>query len=100
VIRLERVVAGCVRMRRELKVTLQNIIETQEELNAQKKVVLKLEVLLEEIAKEMEEAMTTDKDEMVSSLIHEGEEMVFEIEEFKIRLKDRQNEVTYILKSA
>jgi hypothetical protein len=52
-----------------------------------------VEVLLGLIRLQLEEAKLTDRDAMSSMLIHEGEEMVFEIEEFKIRLAEKEQTV-------
>lgn len=50
---------------------------------------MKLSVIKEQV----QEAQDSDKDAMSSSLIVEGEIMSFEIEELKIRLKEREIEV-------
>jgi hypothetical protein len=56
-------------------------------------VLKQVEVLLGLIRLQLEEAKLTDRDAMSSMLIHEGEEMVFEIEEFKIRLAEKEQAV-------
>ena len=58
----------------------------------QKKQTAKVHDLLTKIKAQLEEAKTTDKDEMTSALIHEKEQ-VFEIEELKMRLQERQKKV-------
>lgn len=45
------------------------------------------------IKEQLQEATDTDKDAMSSTLIVEGEIMSFEIEELKIRLREREIEV-------
>lgn len=45
------------------------------------------------IKEQLQEALETDKDAMSSTLIVEGEIMSFEIEELKIRLREREIEV-------
>jgi len=49
--------------------------------------------LLVQIEEQLQEAKTTDKDEMNSSLVHEKEQ-VFEIEELKMRLAEKLKKVT------
>lgn len=56
-------------------------------------VVKKQEHKLSLIRAQLEEALATDKDTMSSTLIVEGEMMSFEIEELKIRLRERELEV-------
>ena len=51
-------------------------------------------MLLAAVQGQLAEALTTDKDAMSSTLVHEGEDMVFEIEEFKIRIKERERTVS------
>lgn len=48
---------------------------------------------LQLIKDQLEEAQESDKDAMSSTLIVEGEMMSFEIEELKIRLREREIEV-------
>ena len=50
-------------------------------------------VKLELIRGQLQEALETDKDEMSSTLVVEGEVITFEIEELKIRLRGREVEV-------
>lgn len=51
------------------------------------------EMKLSLIKDQLQEALETDKDAMTSTLIVEGETMSFEIEELKIRLREREIEV-------
>lgn len=51
------------------------------------------ETKLQLIKEQLQEALETDKDAMSSTLIVEGEIMSFEIEELKIRLREREIEV-------
>ena len=57
-------------------------------------VVRAKETTLSQIREQLLEAQASDKDAMSSTLIVEGEMMSFEIEELKIRLKDREREVS------
>lgn len=56
-------------------------------------VVRAKETTLSQIREQLLEAQESDKDAMSSTLIVEGEMMSFEIEELKIRLKEREREV-------
>ena len=56
-------------------------------------VVRAKETTLSQIREKLLEAQESDKDAMSSTLIVEGEMMSFEIEELKIRLKEREREV-------
>lgn len=56
-------------------------------------VVKAQEVKLQLIKDQLQEAVESDKDAMSSTLIVEGEIMSFEIEELKIRLREREIEV-------
>ena len=77
VIRLERITAGCIRMRAD-RITLEEKIEfTIDKYHKQKKESEAIKVLLQQIEDQLEEARTTDKDEMNSALVHEKEQ-VFE----------------------
>lgn len=49
------------------------------------------------IREQLQEAQKSDKDAMSSTLIVEGEMMSFEIEELKIRLRERETEVGALL---
>lgn len=51
------------------------------------------ELKLQLIKDQLQEALESDKDAMSSALIVEGEVMSFEIEELKIRLREREIEV-------
>lgn len=62
-------------------------------VRAHAQVVQKREIKLEMIQKQRKEAQETDKDAMSSTLIVEGELMSFEIEELKLRLREREVEV-------
>lgn len=55
--------------------------------------VKKQELKLSLISAQLEEAQETDKDVMSSTLIVEGKVMSFEIEELKLRLRERESEV-------
>ena len=57
------------------------------------KVLKAHELKLSLIKDQLQEAQETDKDAMTSTLIVEGEMMSFEIEELKIRLREREIEV-------
>lgn len=52
------------------------------------------ETTLSQIREQLLEAQESDKDAMSSTLIVEGEMMSFELEELKIRLKEREREVS------
>ena len=92
VIHLERITAGCIRMRAD-KVNLEEKIEAAEErLEEQEKQVRLVKELLRKIDDQLEEAKNTDKDEMTSALIHEKEQM-FEVEELKMRLAEKRKRV-------
>lgn len=52
------------------------------------------ELKLQLIKDQMQEALESDKDAMSSALIVDGEMMSFEIEELKIRLREREIEVS------
>ncbi|KAG5175942.1 hypothetical protein JKP88DRAFT_283179 [Tribonema minus] len=82
VVKLERVTATCVRLRHGIVSLGRRAKDAAEQHKTQRAATHKLE-----------EAKTTDRDTMSSLLIHEGEEMVFEIEEFKTRLAEREAEV-------
>lgn len=56
-------------------------------------VVKAQEMKLQLIKDQLQEALESDKDAMSSTLIVEGEVMSFEIEELKIRLREREIEV-------
>lgn len=58
-------------------------------------VVKKLEVKLALIRQQLQEALETDEDAMSSTFIVEGEMMSFDVEELKIRLREREVEVGY-----
>lgn len=53
------------------------------------------EMKLQLIKDQLQEAQESDKDAMSSTLIVEGEIMSFEIEELKIRLREREIEVQW-----
>jgi len=91
-IELERISPGCISMRAE-RIKLQERIELQNEKLAEAtKQVDQTKELLQKIIDQLQEARTTDKDEMNSALVHEKEQ-VFEIEELKMRLAERQKKV-------
>ena len=91
-IKLERVSGGCIRMRKDQKKMRQAIVDAGEDRKAQEKETAKIGDLLERIKTQLEDAKTTDKDEMASALVH-GKEQIFEIEELKVRLAERQVQV-------
>ena len=68
------------------------IVDAGEDRKAQEKETAKIGDLLERITTQLEDAKTTDKDEMASALVH-GKEQIFEIEELKVRLAERQVQV-------
>jgi WD40 repeat protein/tetratricopeptide (TPR) repeat protein len=92
VIDLERITAGCITMRIERIKIEEKVKESDERLVEQTKTVDASKELLRKIKEQLEEAKTTDKDEMNSALVHEKEQ-VFEIEELKMRLAERQKKV-------
>ncbi|CAM9108876.1 unnamed protein product [Ectocarpus sp. 6 AP-2014] len=94
VIRLERVTAGYVAMCSRRAYLVENLKETLIAKKAQEKVVKMHEAKLQLIKEQLQEALETDKDAMSSTLIVEGEIMSFEIEELKIRLREREIEVS------
>ncbi|CAN0079350.1 unnamed protein product [Ectocarpus sp. 12 AP-2014] len=94
VIRLERVTAGYVAMCSRRAYLVENLKETLVAKKAQEKVVKMHETKLQLIKEQLQEALETDKDAMSSTLIVEGEIMSFEIEELKIRLREREIEVS------
>lgn len=59
----------------------------------QVKTTAKVEELRDRIEKQLNEAKTSDKDEMSSTLVH-GREQIFEIEELKVRLAERLSAVS------
>ena len=92
VIMLERITAGCIRMRAD-RIKLEEKIElTIEKYHEQKKEFDAIEKLLVQIEEQLQEAKTTDKDEMSSALVHEKEQ-VFEVEELKMRLTEKLKKV-------
>ncbi|CAM9361466.1 unnamed protein product [Ascophyllum nodosum] len=100
VVRFHRVTACYVTMRAK-RASLGTLLE--ETLGAkenQEKVVKKHMVKLELIRGQLQEALETDKDEMSSTLVVEGEVITFEIEELKIRLRGREVEVAEELKES
>eukprot|EP00903_Cladosiphon_okamuranus_P006314 g6190.t1 len=94
VVRLERVTAGYVAMCSRRTHLQENLKETLEAKKTQAKVVKGQELKLQLIKDQLQEAMESDRDAMSSTLIVEGEMMSFEIEELKIRLREREIEVS------
>jgi len=92
VIQLERITAGCIRMRAQEGLLEEKIEKAEERLEEQSLQVRKVNELLRKIDEQLEEAKNTDKDEMTSALIHEKEQ-VFEVEELKMRLAERRKRV-------
>jgi tetratricopeptide (TPR) repeat protein len=92
VIHLERITAGCINMRAQRIKLEEKIEDWVEKVEEQQKQVRQIKDLLEKIEAQLQEAKTTDKDEMNSALVHEKEQ-VFEIEELKMRLADRRKKV-------
>ena len=91
-IKLERVSAACIRMRKDQVALRAKIAEAKEERKAVEKETAKVGDLLARIIAQLEDAKNSDKDEMNSSLVH-GKEQVFEIEELKVRLAEKQETV-------
>lgn len=93
-IKLERVTANCIRMRLEKVKKLRRIEEIKEELAVKAKEVAVVQDMLVLIDAQLQEAIDSDKDEMRSSLVH-GKEQIFDIEELKVRLRERSEQVGY-----
>jgi len=75
VVSLERITAGCIRMRAD-RITLEEKIgQVNDRHLSQKKESEASKELLQKIEDQLQEAKTTDKDEMNSALVHEKEQV-------------------------
>ncbi|CAM9423819.1 unnamed protein product, partial [Discosporangium mesarthrocarpum] len=94
---LERVTAGYMSMCQRRAKIEGGMEDVKTALKAQEKAHSKAERhkadILHQIQDQLVEAQTGDKEVMSSKLIHEGETMAFEIEELKLRLREREVEV-------
>ena len=91
VVTLERVSGNCIKMRRDRVLKLRAVEEFREEAEKQSKIVQREQNTYDAIIQQQEEALESTEDEMKSSLIT-GTDAVFDIEELKIRLKEKEQE--------
>jgi WD40 repeat protein len=89
IVSLERITFRALELRKSIVQHGKDLKETKKQIDEQNRLCQSVERVLDDVAAEMKEAIETDELEIWSKLVHDQPQLI-DVEELKVRLKNRQ----------